>query len=177
MKLYTRFGDKGRTSLVGGTAVPKDDPRVEAYGAVDELNAVLGLAIAFIDLPRARESLGRIQKDLFVIGASLATKGKKARQLPPSRVRELEDEIDTLWAELPPLAHFVIPGGSKTASLLHMARTVCRRAERRIITLSKKEPVGPDIIVYMNRAGDLLFAMARFVNYRKKVPEGQWKGR
>jgi cob(I)alamin adenosyltransferase len=178
MKIYTKFGDRGSTSLIGGAVVQKNDPRVEAYGAVDELNAVLGLVIAFADTPsELEESLKSIQGDLFVIGAELATKGKKAKAIPPQRVGEIEKEIDGIWAGLPPLTHFIIPGGSKSASLLHMARTVCRRAERAVITLSQKETVNPDTIVYMNRVGDLLFAQARFVNYRKKVPETVWKGR
>jgi cob(I)alamin adenosyltransferase len=177
MKIYTKFGDRGSTSLIGGAVVPKDDPRVEAYGAVDELNAVLGLAIAFGDIPELGGSLKSIQGDLFIIGAELATKGKKAKAIPPQRVGEIEKEIDRIWADLPPLTHFIIPGGSKSASLLHLARTVCRRAERAVITLSQKEAVNPDTIVYMNRVGDLLFAQARFANYKKKVPETVWKGR
>jgi cob(I)alamin adenosyltransferase len=183
MRIYTKFGDKGSTSLIGGTVVPKNDPRVEAYGAVDELNAALGLVIAFSDMPGLKESLGKVQRDLFLIGAELAAKKSKAssgarpKPLPASRVGDLEKEIDAMWAQLPPLQHFLIPGGSKTASLLHLARTVCRRAERSIITLSQKEPVNPDIITYMNRVGDLLFTQARHVNYVKKVPEVIWKGR
>lgn len=177
MKIYTKFGDRGSTSLIGGAMVPKNDLRVEAYGAVDELNAVLGMVIAFTDISELGESLKTIQGDLFIIGAELATKGKKAKAIPPQRVGELEKEIDGIWADLPPLAHFIIPGGSKSASLFHLARTVCRRAERAIITLSQKETVNPDTIVYMNRVGDLLFAQARFVNYKKKVTETVWKGR
>jgi cob(I)alamin adenosyltransferase len=176
MKIYTKFGDRGSTSLIGGIVVPKTDPRVEAYGAVDELNAVLGLVIAFTDMPELGSSLKTIQSDLFIIGAELATKGKKAKAIPPSRTGEIEKEIDRLWAELPPLSHFVIPGGSKSASLLHLARTVCRRAERVVIALSQTEPVNPDTVIYMNRVGDLLFAQARYVNYKKKVPETVWKG-
>ncbi|MFH0885227.1 MAG: cob(I)yrinic acid a,c-diamide adenosyltransferase [Candidatus Micrarchaeota archaeon] len=177
MKIYTKFGDKGNTSLIGGAVVPKNNLRVQAYGSVDELNAALGLIIAFSDSAPLRESLSSIQKDLFMIGAELATKGPRPRQIPPSRIADLESEIDTLWAELPPLRNFIIPGGSKTAALLHLARTVCRRSERDIITLSQKEAVNPDIITYMNRVGDLLFTHARYVNYRKKVPDRIWKGR
>lgn len=180
MKLYTRFGDKGSTSLIGGVVVPKNDLRVEAYGAIDELNAAIGLAIAFSDVTDAKAALEAIQKDLFIIGAELAAKGsagKKPRRIPPSRISELEKEIDRMWDDLPPLRHFIIPGGSRTAALLHFTRTVCRRAERAIVALAQKEPVNPDTIVYMNRAGDLLFALARYVNYRKKVQETVWKGR
>ncbi len=175
MAIYTKFGDRGQTSLLGGSVVAKDDPRVEAYGAVDELNAMLGVVIAFSDIDGVTASLSRIQKDLFVIGAELA--GAK-KQMRPSRVGELEAEIDALWAELPPLRHFLIPGGSKTASLLHLARTVCRRAERQVVLLSNKEKkkVNPGIITYMNRLGDLLFTQARYVNYKNKTGEAIWKG-
>ncbi|MCI0504016.1 cob(I)yrinic acid a,c-diamide adenosyltransferase [Candidatus Micrarchaeota archaeon] len=178
MKIYTKFGDRGSTSLIGGAVVPKNDLRVEAYGAVDELNAVLGVAMAFADAGPLRESLSRIQKDLFIIGAGLATRGgAKAKPLPPARIEELEKEIDGLWADLPPLRNFIIPGGSRTASLLHLARTVCRRAERSIIALSQKEAINPDTVIYMNRVGDLLFTQARHVNYENKAEEAVWKGR
>lgn len=175
MSVYTKFGDQGKTALIGGMVVPKDHPRVEAYGAVDELNAVLGLAVAFMEDGEIAGSLSRAQKDLFIIGAELAG-GKK--QISPSRAGELEREIDRLWAELPPLRHFIIPGGSKTASLLHLARTVCRRAERQVVLLSnqEKKKINPDIIVYLNRLGDLLFTQARHINYRKKRDETLWKG-
>jgi cob(I)alamin adenosyltransferase len=177
MRIYTKFGDKGSTALIGGAVVPKDDLRVEAYGAVDELNAVLGAVISFSDSRELSASLMEIQKDLFVIGAELATKSGKARRIRPSRTSELEAQIDSMSDELPPLKNFILPGGSKTSSLLHLARTVCRRAERSVVALSRKEAVNPDIIVYMNRVGDLLFMQARFVNYRKKVSEKIWKGR
>jgi cob(I)alamin adenosyltransferase len=175
MAIYTKFGDRGQTSLLGGSVVTKDDPRVEAYGSVDELNAVLGVVIAFGGIDDVSTSLSRIQKDLFVIGAELSG-GKK--QLRPSRVSDLETEIDALWAELPPLKHFIIPGGNKAASLLHFARTVCRRAERQVVLLSNREKkrVNPDIIIYLNRLSDLLFTHARYVNYRKKKEELIWKG-
>jgi cob(I)alamin adenosyltransferase len=177
MKIYTKFGDKGSTQLIGGAVVPKNNPRVEAYGGIDELNAVLGIVIAFSDMDELFSQLTKIQNDLFVIGAELASKGAKSRTISPARVGELEREIDRMWEQLPPLRNFILPGGSKTASLLHLARTVCRRAERSIIALSQKEPVNPDIIVYVNRVGDLLFTMARYINYKKKVPEIIWKGR
>jgi cob(I)alamin adenosyltransferase len=177
MRVYTKFGDKGNTQLLGGSVVPKNDLRVEAYGNVDELNSILGIAISFSDITELQDSLRRVQNDLFVIGAELASKGARARQIAPSRVSDLESEIDSMWDQLPPLQNFILPGGSKEASILHHARTVCRRAERAIIALSQKEPVNPDIIIYVNRVGDLLFTQARFVNHRKKVPESIWKGR
>lgn len=176
MRIYTKFGDKGTTALIGGATVPKNDLRVQAYGDVDELNSLLGVVLAFGD-DGLKQSLTRVQKDLFSIGAWLATKGAKARGIPPARIGELEAEIDSLSEKLPPLKHFILPGGSKTASTLHHARAVCRRAERSIVSLSQKESVRADIITYMNRLGDLLFMQARHANYRKKVPETVWKGR
>lgn len=177
MRIYTKFGDTGNTSLLGGTVVPKNDPRLEAYGAVDELNAVLGIVVSFSEKSDITESVLKMQSDLFIIGAELSSKNGKTKQLSPKRVSEIESEIDKIEAELPPLHHFIIPGGSKTASLLHLARTVCRRAERAIVALSQKDKVNPDLIVYMNRVGDLLFVLGRYENYRKKVPESTWKGR
>lgn len=176
MPIYTKFGDQGKTALFGGAITTKDDPRVEAYGSIDELNAVLGVVIAFNDMKDINASLTKIQRDLFVIGAELASKGGKVAALNPTRISELEAEIDLLWAELPPLRNFILPGGGKTASMLHLARTVCRRAERTIVALSNKERVNPDIIVYVNRLGDLFFTQARFVNYKKRVDEVIWKG-
>jgi cob(I)alamin adenosyltransferase len=142
---------------------------------VDELNAVLGLVVAFSDMAEVTGTLARIQKDLFIIGAELAG-GRK--QISPARIGELETEIDARWDDLPPLKHFIIPGGSKTASLLHLSRTICRRAERQVVRLSnlEKKKVNPDIITYLNRLGDLLFTLARHVNYRKKKEETVWKG-
>ena len=177
MRIYTKFGDKGKTSLLGGTTVPKNDPHVEAYGAVDELNAVLGTVIAFCEIPDISDSLKKIQNDLFIIGAELASKGEKTKTIPPMRISELEQEIDKLTPELPPLHNFIIPGGSKTASLLHLARTICRRAERKVVALQEKEKINPDSLTYLNRVGDLLFMHARYVNYKKKVEEIVWRGR
>lgn len=174
MAIYTKFGDRGRTSLAGGVAL-KNDPRVEAYGSVDELSAVLGITVAFSETPELRETLSKIQRDLFAVGAELAlAPGKKKIRL--ARVSELETQIDRIEYDMPPLKHFILPGGSKTASLLHFARTVCRRAERRIVALSQKDKINPDIIVYMNRLGDLLFVLARQTNYRKRISETVWKG-
>lgn len=176
MRIYTKFGDKGNTTLLGGSVVSKDDQHVRAYGSVDELNAFLGAVISFSEMGETANSLRKIQADLFIIGAGLASKGKRARTIPPSRISELESEIDRISAELPPLKNFILPGGSRTASLLHLARTVCRRAEREVVALSRKEKVNPDSITYLNRVGDLLFMLARHVNYKKKVEETVWKG-
>jgi cob(I)alamin adenosyltransferase len=176
MPIYTKFGDKGSTSLIGSGTISKDHPRVEAYGDVDELNSVLGIAIAFSEMMQVTDTLKMIQKDLFIIGAELASKNPK-KTISPARIGELEKEIDGLESELPPLKHFILPGGSKTASLLHHARTVCRRAERKTVTLSSKEKTNPTMIIYLNRVGDLLFMLSRYVNYKKKVDEVLWKGR
>jgi cob(I)alamin adenosyltransferase len=177
MRIYTKFGDTGNTSLIGGTTVPKNDPRMEAYGCVDELNAVLGVVIAFTDLHPLSDSISSIQNDLFIIGAELASKGTRSKPISPARVGELEKEIDMMWEQMPPLKNFIIPGGSKTAALLHLARTVCRRAERAIVTLSQKERVNPETLRYINRVGDLLFVHARYVNHQKKKTDIIWKGR
>lgn len=177
MRIYTKFGDKGNTTLLGGAVVPKDDLHVKAYGSVDELNAFLGTVLAFSSEEPLTSSLSRIQNDLFIIGAELASKSARAKTISPIRITELEAEIDAIAEDLPPLKNFIIPGGSKTASLLHLARTVCRRAERNVVALSKKDKVNPDMVTYLNRVGDLLFMHARQTNYKKKVEEVIWKGR
>jgi cob(I)alamin adenosyltransferase len=174
MRIYTKFGDKGSTKLFDGTSVPKNHPRIEACGSVDELNALIGVIISSRPPEGITDSLCTIQKDLFTIGAELS--GAKSKILLTARIGEIEAEIDQLESELPPIHHFLLPGGSKSASLLHLARTVCRRAERHITTLSQKETTNLDILVYMNRIGDLFFMQARFVNYKKKVQEDIWKG-
>lgn len=181
MKIYTKFGDKGQTSLFGGSVVTKDDPRVEAYGSIDELNAFLGTVISFTEIDEIKNSLTKIQNDLFVIGSELASPKNKTVFLSAVRIIDLEKEIDSIEPQLAPLKNFILPGGNKTASLLHLARTVCRRAERRIIEFSKieqtkDEQINPDIIIYINRLSDLLFVQARLVNHRKKIDEVLWKG-
>jgi len=175
MPIYTKFGDQGKTALLGGEVVPKSDLRVEAYGSVDELNAALGLVISFSASQSLKSSLSKIQKDLFTIGASLASQGKSPHRMAPARISELESEIDAIEKELPPLRNFILPGGSKTSSMLHLARTVCRRAERAMVALSEKAKPPAENLIYMNRVGDLLFVMARAENYRKRVPEALWK--
>ncbi len=178
MPIYTKFGDKGNTALLGGSVVTKDDPRVEAYGSVDELNAVIGIAISFNDVEDVNKSLTQIQNDLFVIGAELASpiSSPNMKTIDPKRSLEMEKEIDSMDLVLPELKNFILPGGSKTASLLHLARTVCRRAERAIVSLSQEEKINPEIIIYINRLGDLIFTQARFINFKKNAPEIIWKG-
>jgi cob(I)alamin adenosyltransferase len=180
VKIYTRTGDKGDTGLFDGTRVPKSDPRVDACGEIDELNAWLGVIRSSAD--RDEEIAGmleRIQRDLFALGARLADPRRKIADrvekaaIGADEVRRLEGWIDKLDAELPPLRRFILAGGSPAGALLHLARTVCRRAERRIVSLGPRE-VAEDIIRYVNRLSDLLFVMARAVNHRAGRGEIEW---
>jgi cob(I)alamin adenosyltransferase len=179
VKIYTKTGDAGLTGLLGGARVPKDSPRVAAYGEVDEANAAVGAAAALADAPLAR-LLGAVQKDLFAIGARLADPAHKvvARRakavVAPAQVRRLERAIDARERELPPLRAFVLPGGRPLAAQLHLARTVVRRAERHVVALSHEAPVEPGILVYLNRLSDLLFVLARHANHRAGVKEERW---
>ena len=181
MKIYTKTGDAGDTGLFGGGRVHKDDPRVEAYGDVDELNAVIGMARAIEPLARIDDVLLPIQRDLFAIGALLATPDRekmaqhlaKAR-IDDTRIAELERAIDEGEAELEPLAAFILPGGTAKAAALHVARTVCRRAERRVVTLQHQTELPPLAIIYLNRLSDLLFTLARVTNHRAGLAEVVW---
>lgn len=181
MKIYTRTGDAGETGLFDGTRVPKDATRVDAYGAVDELNAALGAAAAFLEDAEITALLREIQRDLFAVGARLADPrlGREGRsdrdRFGPDRVTRLEEAIDRLEAELPPLRRFILPGGSRPGALLHLARTVCRRAERRIVTLARETEIPPAVITYMNRLSDLLFVLARAANRRAGAHEVPWE--
>ena len=175
MPIYTRTGDSGETGLYGGKRVPKDDPRVEACGSVDELNAVLGIVLMDYNGKR-RENLKEVQRTLFRIGAELASpKPLPVKGIEPQKIVEMETDMDEIEHALPPLRHFILPGGSKTAALLHLARTIGRRAERRVVTLSRKEKVDPQIVVYLNRLSDWLFMLAREENARANVKEEEWK--
>lgn len=181
MKIYTKTGDKGDTGLFGGGRVGKDHPRVEAYGDVDELNATLGLVRAMEPMPRIDEVIVPIQRDLFAIGALLATPDRdkmrasleKAR-IDDSRIRELEVAIDQCEAELEPLRSFIVPGGTAKAASLHVARTVCRRAERRVVALQHTEELPSIVVVFLNRVSDLLFMLARVANRRAGAGEVSW---
>jgi cob(I)alamin adenosyltransferase len=179
VKIYTKTGDTGETSLLGGARVPKDHVRVAAYGDVDETNAAIGSVRVLAEAPLDRLLFG-IQKDLFAIGARLAdpTRQVVARRakaaVTAAHVRRLERAIDAREDELAPLRCFVLPGGTPTASLLHQARTVCRRAERSVVTLAREAHVDPTILVYLNRLSDLLFVLARFENHRAGVDEPRW---
>ncbi len=183
MPIYTGGGDRGETGLFGGGRVSKDDLRVEAYGAVDELNAFLGLART-AGLQKDLEALvARLQDELFVLGADLATppgsavRDARVVRLKEGAARALEPEIDRLDARLAPLKTFILPGGSPAGAALHVARTVCRRAERRLVTLARKEEVSEGAIVYLNRLSDLLFVMARSANAHAGFPEAPWNPR
>ena len=182
LKIYTRTGDDGQTGLFGGGRVEKDDPRVDAYGDVDELNAALGLARAIEMMPRIDEVLVPVQRDLFAIGALLATPDlarmreqlRKAR-IDEERIAELEHAIDAGEAELEPLRAFIVPGGTPKSAALHVARTVCRRAERKVVHLRRAEPEIPALAVqYLNRLSDLLFVLARVANRRAGAGEVTW---
>ncbi len=183
VKLYTRTGDDGTTGLFGGGRVGKDHPRIEAYGTVDELNACLGLAAAAVPsdgpLDRYREVLTSIQSRLFDIGADLATpEGSPVRDrlagIGEGQIVELEQWIDEFSGAAPEIRTFILPGGSELASRLHLARTVCRRAERLIVAFGHAEPVGDEIVKFINRTSDLLFAMARAANHAVGVPDVPW---
>jgi len=181
MNIYTRTGDRGQTGLFGGGRVAKSDARVEAYGDVDELNAALGLARAIELMPRVDEVLVPLQRDLFAIGALLATpdRDKMHEQLAKARVdegrvAELEAAIDAGEAELEPLRAFILPGGTPKAAALHVARTVCRRAERRVVALSATVEIPELVVMYLNRLSDLLFVLARVANRRAGAGEVTW---
>ncbi|MEO6444918.1 MAG: cob(I)yrinic acid a,c-diamide adenosyltransferase [Gemmatimonadaceae bacterium] len=181
MKIYTKTGDEGQTGLFGGGRVEKDHPRVEAYGDVDELNACIGLARSIELMPRIDEVLVPIQRDLFSIGALLATPDhakmheqlKKAR-IDQDRIAELERAIDDCDRELEPLRSFILPGGTPKASALHVARTVCRRAERRVVALHREVGLPDLAVIYLNRLSDLLFTLARLANTRAGAGEVTW---
>lgn len=181
MKIYTKTGDAGDTGLFGGGRVPKNHPRVEAYGDVDELNAVLGLARAAEPMPRIDEVLVPIQRDLFAIGALLATPDREKMQshltkaqIDDERIKDLEHAIDDGDAELEPLKSFIVPGGSHKAAVLHVARTVCRRAERRVVELASETEIPTLVVIYLNRLSDLLFTLARVANKRSGAGEVTW---
>ena len=181
MKIYTKTGDKGDTGLFGGGRVSKDDPRVEAYGDVDELNASLGMVRAVEMMPRIDEVIVPIQRDLFSIGALLATPDiqkmhdhlSKA-QIDDARIASLEKSIDDCDRELEPLKAFIVPGGTPKSAALHVSRTVCRRAERRVISLQKEHEIPQIVVIYLNRLSDLLFTLARVANRRAGAGEVTW---
>lgn len=178
-KVYTRTGDDGTTALGGGQRVRKDTLRVEAYGTVDELNAVLGVARAIGASSDVEAELARIQNELFHLGSDLCVLDEDKASMPVPRIEAghvdaLESLMDRLSADLPPLENFILPGGSFVAAQLHVARTVCRRAERLVARLSRDESVNPELLRYLNRLSDALFVMARFENQKQGVEDVLW---
>ena len=177
-RIYTRTGDRGETGLIGGRRVPKDHLRVEAYGAVDELNAHLGLVRAQIEDAELGALLDDIQHRLFDLGAELATPAGSTDLSPvlgAAEIDQLERRIDRYQTSLPALREFILPGGTAPAAALHVARTVCRRAERRLVTLGREEPLRADLLRYLNRLSDLLFVLARVVNQQSGRPDVIWR--
>jgi cob(I)alamin adenosyltransferase len=179
VKIYTRTGDRGETGLFDGTRVSKSDPRVDAYGEVDEANAWLGIVrAAGLDADMA-QMIETIQRDLFAVGARLADPSQRIAErvakaaVRPDAIAQLEQWIDTLEAQLPPLRRFILAGGSPAGAALHVARTVCRRAERRVVSLGE-DAVEPEVVAYLNRLSDLLFVMARAANHRAGAAETEW---
>jgi cob(I)alamin adenosyltransferase len=180
--IYTRKGDEGETSLGGGQRVPKDSARIAAYGTVDELNSAIGVALAHGLSPRLMETLPVIQNELFNLGSDLAFReeDKQALELPQiedRHIQKLEALIDELNEIVGPLQNFILPGGSRGAAQLHVARTVCRRAERAALTLARAEPIGELVLPYLNRLSDLLFVMARYETKQQGIVEPLWNSK
>jgi cob(I)alamin adenosyltransferase len=176
--LYTRRGDKGDTSLYGPKRVRKDDPRVEAYGTIDELNSVIGVIIAGSDDRALTSSLKEVQRMLFVAGSDAATELKGRQKVPRigrSHTRRLEERTDELLAKLPPLSNFILPGGSPTGAMIHVARSVCRRAERHLVTASASGEMNPELLPFFNRLSSYLFNLSRWVNGVAGKNEDVWK--
>ena len=182
MKIYTRTGDQGLTGIFGGDRIPKNHLRIDAYGTVDETNSHLGLARAYAHDHTERSFLDQVlhglQSELFILGADLATPIDSKISVPridEVQIKQLETRIDELQSELPTLKHFILPGGTRTASTIHIARTVCRRAERLTVALHHVEAINTQCIIYLNRLSDLLFVFARWVNIKAGLSEEAWK--
>jgi cob(I)alamin adenosyltransferase len=177
VKIYTKTGDEGGTSFYGGKRILKSDLRIQVYGELDELNSVLGMVRSFNLHYELDPLLKKLQADLFVVGSDLAApQHAKIERVSEKMVAYLEMEIDKLEEKLPPLQNFILPSGNIAASLLHFARSVCRRAERKLIELHQKETMSPELLMYVNRLSDLLFVMARFENHLTGGKEDIWKG-
>jgi cob(I)alamin adenosyltransferase len=182
MKIYTKSGDLGQTSLWGGDRVKKSDPRVSAYGTLDEGNSTIGSALSFfpeahLTLERTHHELTQIQNELFQVGSELATQAGTKNACPlvtETEITRLEDEIDAMEKVLEPLKNFILPGGASAGAFLHLARTVIRRAERECVELNETHSLRPEVIRYLNRLSDYLFVCARFVNHELKSPETKW---
>lgn len=174
MKIYTRTGDDGSTGLFNGGRVKKTHPRIEACGALDELNSHLGVAAASRPADEVADALRQVQADLFSLGADLASCAEKSSALGEASVAWLEQGIDRMTAELEPLRNFILPGGSPAAAQIHVARAVCRRAERRVLALEEGEEVFPFAKTYLNRLSDYLFTLARYENHLRDIAEPRW---
>jgi len=179
LKIYTGFGDEGKTRLYGGQIVDKDNLRVEVYGTIDELNSVIGVVVTHIENKRLIEDLQDIQNRLFEISAELATPAagninSEDPVINNQNIKEIEKKIDNLDNQLDPLKNFILPGGSQGASFSHLARTICRRAERVLISLNKVELINSRIIVFINRLSDFLFVVARFINKEQNIDDLPW---
>lgn len=182
MPIYTRTGDKGKASLFSNERVWKDSKRMCAYGTIDELNSLLGLVIAELGATHSKyqqdfvKTVSAVQSDLFCIGSSLAdSKGELVELDIPEQVKAMEQNIDEMTKTLPELTNFILPQGCKIGATFHVARTVCRRAERELVSLMKKEKINDQIVAYINRLSDLLFTMARYVNFKEKKKERIWR--
>jgi len=177
MKIYTKQGDTGQTSLFGGVRAEKNDPRIVAYGTIDELNSILGIVISHQPSDTGLKILKDIQQSLFVVGADLATpedKKKRIERIDQPEIDQLENWIDELQDHLPDLKSFILPGGTHVGAHLHLARTVCRRAERAIVSCKQQKSVSENLLIYINRLSDLLFVMARYENYQSGETETPW---
>jgi cob(I)alamin adenosyltransferase len=177
MKIYTKTGDEGKTSLFDNSRVWKSDERIMSYGAVDELNSSIGIALSLELDNEIKEILIKIQNDLFIVGSDLANPNMTDKKIRTSKemIVFLEQKIDLLEPQLKPLTSFILPGGTLLASILHLSRTISRRAETQVVALSKTEDIHKEAMIYLNRLSDLMFILARIVNNRKKMPDIIWK--
>ncbi len=178
-RIYTRTGDKGETSLLSGLRVKKNNKRILAYGEIDELNSYLGLVVATVEIDDIRNLLLKVQGELFSFGAELSAQTEEKIAKLPSRLTKeaielIEKEIDRYNELLPPLREFILPGGSVSSAHLHVARTICRRAERSLIALAQDEAINPILLAYLNRLSDLLFVLARYVNFKLGIKDEPW---
>ena len=177
MKIYTKTGDEGKTSLFDNSRVWKSDQRIMSYGAVDELNSSLGIALSLELDPEIKDILIKLQNDLFIVGADLANPNMSDEKIrtTPEMITFLEQKIDLLEPQLEPLTSFILPGGTLLASILHLSRTISRRAETHVIALSQNEEINKDAAIYLNRLSDLMFILARAINHRKNISDIVWK--
>ena len=177
MKIYTKTGDEGKTSLFDNSRVLKSDVRIMSYGAVDELNSSLGIALSLELIPEIENILIKIQNDLFIVGSDLANPNMSDKKIrtTPEMITFLEQKIDLLEPQLEPLTSFILPGGTLLASIIHMSRTISRRAETHVVELSKTQKINKEAVIYLNRLSDLMFVLARTINNRKNIPDIVWK--